>query len=70
MTEDEIQARIPIIPHSATGADCIGCIVVRLSGEDAELSCNECGTSLGRIDAPILAQLVSAIPIRFVHEGE
>ena len=37
---------MPIIPHSATGADCCGCIIVTVTGTDAELSCNE--VRLGR----------------------
>ena len=62
MTEDEIQAQLPVIPHSV-GADCIGCVVVRISGEDAGLFCNECGVSLGRIDAPIFESLISRFSI-------
>jgi transposase len=27
MTENELQSRLPVIAHSATGADCVGCVV-------------------------------------------
>ena len=33
----------PIIPHESTGADCCGCIIVKVTGNDAELKCNESG---------------------------
>jgi hypothetical protein len=35
---------LPIIPHEvATGADCCGCLIVRVRGEQADITCNECG---------------------------
>ena len=55
---------MPIIPHSATGADCCGCIIVTVTGTDAELSCNECGSVVGVIQVGILGDLVSLIPDR------
>jgi hypothetical protein len=54
----------PIIPHSAAGIDCCGCIVVNVRGKDAELSCNECGAVLGVIDSAILSELISLIPTK------
>src|SRR5712692_9154251 len=34
----------PIIPHEVvTGADCCGCLVVQVRGDQADITCNECG---------------------------
>lgn len=69
MTADEIQSRLPIISHSSVGVDCIGCIVVLVRGKDAELSCNECGASLGVIDAAVLEGLVTGNQIGLFRES-
>jgi hypothetical protein len=37
--DDELNNLMPILSHEATGADCIGCIVVRVEGKNAELRC-------------------------------
>jgi hypothetical protein len=39
---DEINVRSPIIAHETLGADCCGCLVVRLDGDQAQIVCNEC----------------------------
>jgi hypothetical protein len=46
--------RMPIIAHSATGADCCGCLVVDVRERDAALRCNECGAIVGTMNAAIL----------------
>ena len=34
-----------MIPHElATGADCCGCLVVEIREDQADITCNECGT--------------------------
>lgn len=47
MTEDELNAKLPIIAHAAiTGTDCEGCegcLVVELRDGIAEVLCDECG---------------------------
>jgi len=59
---DSLERDFPIIPHESTGADCCGCIVVKVSGTDAELQCNECGAVVGVVHVGILSDLVSLIP--------
>lgn len=55
----EIMDDFPTIPHEAAGVDCCGCIVVKVLGNDAELSCNECGAVVGVINRQILTDLRS-----------
>lgn len=59
---DHLQSAFPITPHSATGADCCGCIVLTVTGNDVELRCNECGATVGVVQVGILRDLVSLIP--------
>jgi len=33
---------IPIVPHESLGADCCGCLIVRVRGDEADILCNEC----------------------------
>jgi hypothetical protein len=33
-----------IVPHESLGADCCGCIVAVLRGDEADLVCNECNS--------------------------
>ena len=43
---------IPIIPHEvATGADCCGCLIVRMRGDQADITCNECGAVICTVPA-------------------
>ena len=58
----DLENTFPIIPHESTGADCCGCIVVKVTGKDAELLCNECGAVVGVVQVGILSDLVSLIP--------
>ncbi|HEY6343214.1 MAG TPA: hypothetical protein VIY49_17090 [Bryobacteraceae bacterium] len=41
--QPEANDNYPIIPHEKAGADCGGCLVPRVSGEEVRLVCNECG---------------------------
>src|ERR1022692_129484 len=54
-------ADFPTIPHDPTG-ECCGCIILRESGKDLELVCNECRAVVGKVNAVILQDLVSLIP--------
>ena len=48
MTEEELNKRLPIIPHRAvTDTDCPGCLVAGLRNSTGEVLCNECGTLIG-----------------------
>ena len=41
---DFYNPHLPIIPHEvATGTDCCGCLIVRVRGDQADITCNECG---------------------------
>lgn len=41
---------IPIVPHEvATGTDCCGCLVVRVRGNQAVITCNECGAVISTV---------------------
>jgi len=54
---DDLQASFPIIPHESAGVDCCGCIVVAVTGNDAELRCNECGATVGVVQVGILRDM-------------
>src|SRR5260370_12765792 len=41
MTHDE--QGFPIIPHEVEGDDCDGCLMVRVRGNQADITCNVCG---------------------------
>jgi hypothetical protein len=41
LTQD-INNRLPIIPHQRLGADCCGCLFVVVWGDRADIRCNEC----------------------------
>ena len=59
---DSLEDAFPIIAHESTGADCCGCIVLKVTGKDAELRCNECGAVVGVVQVDILRDLISMIP--------
>jgi hypothetical protein len=59
---DSLEAGFPIIPHQTTGVDCCGSIILKVTGKDAELVCNECGAVVGVVQVDILRDLVSLIP--------
>ena len=58
---DDFQSTFPIIPHESAGVECCGCIVVIVTGNDAELVCNECGSVVGVVQVGILRDLVSLV---------
>ncbi|HEY6345100.1 MAG TPA: hypothetical protein VIY49_26685 [Bryobacteraceae bacterium] len=39
----------PIIPHENADADCCGCLVPNVDGEQVRLVCNECGAVVATI---------------------
>jgi ribosomal protein S27E len=48
MTEEELNNRLPIIPHRAvTDTDCPGCLVAGFGNSTWEVLCNECGSLIG-----------------------
>jgi ribosomal protein S27E len=48
MTEEELNNRLPIIPHRAvTDTDCPGCLVAGFGTSTWEVLCNECGSLIG-----------------------
>ena len=48
MTEEELNNRLPIIPHRAvTDTECPGCLVAGLRNSTWEVLCNECGSLIG-----------------------
>jgi hypothetical protein len=52
MTEEELNKRLPIIPHVAIAeTDCPGCLVVGLNDSICEVLCNECGSLIASISA-------------------
>jgi hypothetical protein len=51
-------SNFPIIPHESAGVDCSGCIDFQESGTSFVLVCNECGATVGTINARILADLM------------
>ncbi len=59
---DALEAAFPIIAHESTGVDCCGCVIVKVTGRDAELQCNECGAVVGVVQVDILRELISMIP--------
>ena len=43
----DVATDFPVIPHESAGVeDCCGCIVVKVTGNDADLRCNECGADV------------------------
>ena len=56
VTEEELNNRVPMIPHAVVAdTDCPGCLVVGLKGNRAEILCNECGS------------LIVSMPVREVE---
>jgi hypothetical protein len=50
MTEEELNNRVPTIPHATVAdTDCLGCLVVGLNDSTCEVLCNECGTLIGSV---------------------
>jgi hypothetical protein len=59
---DPLQEQFPILAHESAGVDCCGCIVPKIRGNDVELRCNECGATVGVINAAILRDIMLMIP--------
>ena len=59
---EETHGRLRAVLHESAGVDCCGCIVVTVTGNDVELTCNECGAVVGVVQVGILRDLVSLIP--------
>jgi hypothetical protein len=38
----DMNDRLPILPHESLGVECSGCLFVRVSGDTADIVCNEC----------------------------
>jgi len=68
--QEFLEQNLPIIPHEHAGVDCCGCIVVRVTGKDAELVCNECSSVVGVINTGILRDLVEMAYEKSKPEGE
>jgi hypothetical protein len=52
VTEEELNNRLPIIPHAAvTDTGCPGCLVVGLKDSTCEVLCNECGNLIASMSA-------------------
>ncbi len=65
----DLTSDFPIIPHETTGADCCGCLVVKIQGTNAVLSCNECNAVVGTLHKNILAYLVRLAPGTDIHRA-
>jgi hypothetical protein len=59
---DEFDRTFPILAHKSTGTECCGFIVVKVTGDAAELQCNECGVVVGVVHVAILRDIISLIP--------
>jgi hypothetical protein len=42
----DINKGLPIIPHESLGADCCGCLIAQINGDQADIVCNECGATI------------------------
>ena len=52
----------PIIPHEdVADVDCCGCLFVRVRGDDADITCNECGIVILTIPAQEAAAVMDAL---------
>jgi hypothetical protein len=66
----------PIVPHElATGADCCGCLIVQLRGDQAEITCNECGAVVRTVPvelaSAVMVEMASTVicSVRCLHCG-
>jgi hypothetical protein len=66
MDDDVLTAALNGMPHEVAGVECDGCIVVRSSGDVAELVCNECATVVGTIDRSVLRTMLGLDAVRVV----
>jgi hypothetical protein len=72
----DINERLPIIPHENLGANCCGCLYVRVEGKRADIVCNECAAvirtvSVGDVERVVkeLAQTDTICRARCTHCG-
>jgi hypothetical protein len=54
----EINDRLPIIPHENLGADCCGCLYVRVEGGQADIVCNECAAVIRTVPVGDIERVV------------
>jgi hypothetical protein len=47
-----------IVPHGSLGADCCGCIVPLIRGDEADLACNECNALIRTVPASEAEQVL------------
>ena len=47
---NDINKRLPIIPHESLGADCCGCLIAQINGDRADIVCNESERRFGRCE--------------------
>jgi hypothetical protein len=45
----DVNDRIPVIPHESLGADCRGCLVIRVRADLADIVCDECATVIRKV---------------------
>jgi hypothetical protein len=74
MARDELD--LPIVPHEvATGANCCGCLIIQVRGDQADITCNECGALIRTVPkefapAVILGMASMVIcSVRCIHCG-
>jgi hypothetical protein len=54
----DINDRVPIIPHESLGADCCGCLFVRVHGNQANIICNECSAVIRTLPATAVEAVI------------
>jgi hypothetical protein len=57
----DINDRLPIIPHENLGADCCGCLYVRVEGEQADIVCNECAAVIRTVPVADVERVVKEL---------
>ena len=55
---------LPIVPHEEVAdVECCGCLIVRLCGDHADISCNECGMVIRTVPAAEAAAAMNTLMI-------
>ena len=57
MAHDE-QGFLLVSHEVATGADCCGCLVVQVRGDQADITCNECGAVVRAVPAKLASAVM------------
>ena len=53
---------LPIIPHEdVADVDCCGCLVVQVRGDQADITCNECGAVIQTVPAHEAAAIMERL---------